>query len=90
MASTVQDIPLNDIDWDSLDNSVLQDIIDNDERSTAQDKAKTLLEERTATPQHTEDYDPRQDPGPVRPEDEISTYPEGWEDPVRHEDYPEN
>lgn len=71
MPSQLQDTNLDSIDWDSLSNEQLEDLAANDDRTTAQDKAKALLEERLkpAPVLDLGDYNPRNDPGPPRPED---------------------
>lgn len=71
MPSQIQDIPLDQIDWDSLSNDQLADVAQNDDRTTAQTHAQELLDARTAPPEVAtlEEYNPREDPGPKRYED---------------------
>lgn len=71
MASSLQDTPVDQIPWDTLTPDQLADLRDNDDRVTVQDKAATLYDERTApAPVLTlDEYNPRTDPGPPRPED---------------------
>lgn len=71
MPSSLQDTNLGDIDWDSLTVEQLRDVAANDDRSTAQDKAKEQLDLRLAPApvQPLDEYNPRTDPGPPRRED---------------------
>lgn len=71
MTSQLQDTPVDQIDWDNLSNEQLEDLKVNDERTTAQQKAGDLLDQRTAPPPvlTLDEYDPRKDPGPARLED---------------------
>lgn len=71
MPSQLQDTPVDQLDWDNLTSEQLADLRDNDERTTVQEKAGKLYDERTAPPPvlGLDEYDPRQDPGPARIED---------------------
>lgn len=88
MGSEFQDTNLSEIAWDDLTKEQLQDIAQNDERSTAQEKAAALLDERSApAPAVTLDqYNPREDKGPKRIED---TDAEGARDPDVYADVKE-
>lgn len=72
MASSLQETNLDDINWGSLSREQLEDVAANDDRSTAQAKAREELTARDTPPNlDLSDYDPRNDPGPERREDQV-------------------
>lgn len=73
MASALQDVNFDELDWDNLTRDQLVDIAENDERVTARSKAADIIAERDTPPRlDTEEYDPRKDLGPERYEDRIA------------------
>ena len=71
MPSQLQDTKVEDIPWDDLTIEQLEDLAENDDRTSVQKKAQETLDVRRAPAPVAplDEYDPRKDPGPQRYED---------------------